>query len=112
MKTQVHHVNFFQEGGYIFSFDLKSAYHHIMINKLDREYLGFKWENKFYVLNGLPFGISTAGYIFTKVLREVVKFWRSKGYKIVMYLDYDIGGAETLDHAKIVSEKIQADLMH
>lgn len=27
---------------YIFSFDLKSAYHHIEIHELSREYLGFK----------------------------------------------------------------------
>ena len=55
-----------------------------MIANEDIEYLGFQWKDKYYVFNVLPFGISTAGYIFTKVLRDVVKFWRSKGYKIVM----------------------------
>ena len=100
----------FQKGDYIFSFDLKSAYHHIMIANEDREYLGFQWRDKYYVFNVLPFGISTAGYIFTKVLRDVVKFWRSKGYKIVMYLDDGIGGAKSLDRATMVSEKIQTDL--
>ena len=95
----------FQKGDYIFSFDLKSAYHHIMIANEDREYLGFQWRDKYYVFNVLPFGISTAGYIFTKVLRDVVKFWRSKGYKIVLYLDDGKVSAKFLDQATMVSEK-------
>ena len=80
-----------------------------MIANEDREYLGFQRKDK-YVFNVLPFGISTACYIFTKVLRDVVKFWRSKGYKIVMYLDDGIGGAKALHQATMVSEKIQSDL--
>lgn len=100
----------FQMGDYLFSFDLKSAYHHIMINEVDRKYLGFKWKEKYYVFNVLPFGLSTAGYIFTKVLRKAVKFWRSKGHKVVMYLDDGIGGAQTIESAEILSSKIQADL--
>lgn len=46
--------------GYWFSFDLKSAHHHIMINEEERKYLGFKWKEKYYVFNGLPLGLSSA----------------------------------------------------
>jgi hypothetical protein len=99
-----------QEGDYIFSFDLKNAYHHIMIDERYREYLGFRWKEKYYVFNVLPFGVSTAGYVFTKVLRDVVKFWRAKGYKIVMYLDDGIGGTESFDQATMISTNVQADL--
>lgn len=102
--------NVFEAGDFIFSFDLKSAYHHIMMHELDKEYLGFKWNNKYYVFKVLPFGISTAGYIFSKLMREIVKFWRTKGYKIVLYLDDGIGGASTFQEAKVVSSEIQGDL--
>lgn len=91
---------------YIFSFDLKSAYHHIEIHELSREYLGFKWQDRYYVFNVLPFGISTAGYIFTKVMREIVKFWRSKGIRIVMYLDDGIGGGFSLREVERISSEI------
>jgi hypothetical protein len=30
-------------------------------------YLGFQWENRYYVYNVLPFGLATSGYIFSKV---------------------------------------------
>lgn len=75
-----------------FSFDLKSSYHFIKVHELSIEYLGFKWKNIYYVFDVLPFGISKAGYSFTKVMRKVVKFWRSKEIMIVMYLDDGIGG--------------------
>lgn len=41
---------------------------------------------------------------------EIVKFWRTKGYKIVLYLDDVIGGASTFQEAKVVSSEIQQDL--
>lgn len=43
-------------------------------------------------------------------MREIVKFWRTKGYKIVLYLDDGIGGASTFQEAKVVSSEIQGDL--
>nr|XP_012214762.1 PREDICTED: uncharacterized protein LOC105667509 [Linepithema humile] len=35
----------------------------------------------------LPFGLSTAPYIFTKILQPVVTFLRNQGYQSVVYLD-------------------------
>jgi hypothetical protein len=77
----------------VFSYDLKSAYHHLQIFPADRMYLGFQWENRYYVYNVLPFGLATSGYIFSKVTREIVNYWRGKGFKIIMYLDDGLGGA-------------------
>lgn len=54
--------------------------------------------------------ISTAGYIFTKVTRSLVTYWRSLGYKIVMYLDDGMGGSSDLMDCLQVSEKVQLDL--
>ena len=53
----------FNKGIFCFSYDLKSAYHHIEILYTDRTYLGFQWENIYYVFNVLPFGLTTSGYI-------------------------------------------------
>lgn len=73
----------------IFTFDLKSAYHHIEIFNEHREFLLFSWEmdekTHYYVFNVLTFGLSTAGYIFTKVLREPVKYLRAKCIRIIIF---------------------------
>ena len=78
---------YFVKGHYINTFDLKSAYHHIDIHKDFQKYLGFQWECQYFVFTVLPFGLATACYVFTKVLRPLVKFWRSKGLRTVLYID-------------------------
>ena len=55
----------FDKGFYLFSYDLKGAYHHIMIKNDMRTYLGFSVEyegvEKYYVFNVAPFGLATLG---------------------------------------------------
>jgi len=49
--------------------------------------VGFKWEGKYYTYKCLPFGLSTASWVFPKVMRELVMFWRRDGIKLLPYLD-------------------------
>ena len=85
----------FDVGDFIFSYDLISAYHHIEIFEEHEQYLGLAWffegKIRYFVFAVLSFGISTTGYIFSKVLREVVKDFRSKGKRIIMFLDGLVG---------------------
>ena len=53
----------------------------------------------YYVFNSLPFGIKTAGHIFTKLLKVVVTFLRANGHKVIMFLDDGIGGHTDLETA-------------
>ena len=96
-----------KKGDFVFTFDLKSAYHHIMIFEEHRHYLGFSWQNNskihYYVFNVLPFGLSTAGYIFSKVLREPVKYLRSTGARLLTFLDDGIGVGASFQEASDVS---------
>ena len=105
----------FERNSFVFTYDLKGAYHHIDIFAEHRTYLGFSLsENgvqKFYVFNSLPFGIKTAGHIFTKVLRVVVVFLRSKGHKNVMFLDDGIGGSNRYDFALHSSQYVKQTLI-
>jgi siroheme synthase (precorrin-2 oxidase/ferrochelatase) len=67
------------------------------------QYLGFSWffegKIRYFVFAVLPSGISTAGYIFSKVLREFVKDFRSKGKRITMVLDDGLAGDNDYDTA-------------
>ena len=71
----------------ICTFDLKSGYHHVDIHIESQQFLGFEWCQKFYVFTVLPFGLSTACYVFTKLLRPLVKLWRGNGIRCVLYID-------------------------
>ena len=41
----------------------------------------------YYVFKVLPFGLSTVCYLFTKLMRPLVRHWRSRGLKSIIYLD-------------------------
>ena len=62
----------------VINFDLKSEYYHIDIHKEHQKYLGFAWDfdgkTRYFSFAVFPFGLSRAGHIFTKVVREIVKY--------------------------------------
>ena len=100
---------------FVFSFDLKSAYHHIDICEEHRKFLSFKWPSsdgvmKFYEFKVLPFGLTSAPYVFTKVVRQLVKYWRGRGHLTLMYLDDGIGGDMSVERARILSDSVRQDL--
>ena len=72
--------------GYAFKFDFKSGYHHVDMFEEHQTYLGFSWKInnilKFFVFTVLPFGLLTATFVFTKVVRTLVKYRRFNSIKI------------------------------
>lgn len=67
--------------------DLKDAYFLIRIHDVSKKYLRFNFEGKIFQFNVLPFGLSTAPYIFTKLMKPVTKILRSIGLLSTLYLD-------------------------
>lgn len=91
--------NLFQKGDFLLTFDLKSGYHHIGINQGSQTFLGFEWRGEFFVFTVLPFGLSTACFVFTKALRPLVKMWRKQGIRMVLYIDDGIVLAASTEEA-------------
>ena len=58
----------------------------------------------------LPFGLSTACYIFTKLMRPLVRYWRSRGLRIVVYLGDGLCSVSGLAAARIASDVVQNKL--
>lgn len=67
--------------------DLQDAYFLISIDKDDRKWLRFKWRSVLYEFKVLPFGICTAPFVFTKLLKPVLEYLRKSGLLSVNYLD-------------------------
>lgn len=61
------------------SLDLKGAYFCIKIHTSSRRDRRFICNNKIFEFNALPFGVNTAPYLFTKIIKLVVKLLRSVG---------------------------------
>ncbi len=99
-----------EEGGYMIKFDLKSGYHHCQISQNQHKYLGFEWEGVFYEFECLCFGLASAPYIFTKLLRPLVKKWRAQGFRVVLYLDDGILICRTYGAGVAAAAIIREDL--
>ena len=85
-------IQFLRQDGFMTAFDLKSGYHHIDIVDTQHTLLGFAftdWQGnrRFFQYQVLPFGLSTAGQIFTKVIRQLIKHWRGNCIQAVVFLD-------------------------
>ena len=95
-------------GDFMFSFALKSGYHHVEIFPGHRQYLSFSWTfssshtRLLHFFSVLPFGISSAPYLFTKILKPLVKKWRSEGKSIVVFLDDGLGSAAGYIHSDLL----------
>lgn len=74
-------------GSQMASLDLEDAYLLVSIHPEHRKYLRFQWRGKTFQFSALPFGLATAPYIFSKLLRPVVAFLRAEGHESVIYLD-------------------------
>ena len=76
-----------QPGDLMFSTDLAAGYWQVDMHPDSWQYLGFQWEGQWYVFCVLPFGLASAPWCFTKTMREVVGHFRSKGVRVVAYID-------------------------
>lgn len=67
--------------------DLKDAYHLIPISKPHKKFLRFEFEGELFQFNVLPFGLSSAPYVFTKIGRPIANYLRERGVRLIIYLD-------------------------
>ena len=75
--------NVFWKDFCVFSFHLKSGYHHVDIFSDHWKYFAFSWEfgegqTRYYLFTVLPFGLSSAPFIFNKLL-TLETHWMSQG---------------------------------
>ena len=74
-------------GDWMASIDLKDAYFSVTMAQQDRKLLRFSWQGQMYEFQCLPFGLSSAPRVFTKLLKPVTALLRQRGLRLILYLD-------------------------
>lgn len=69
------------------SLDLKDAYFMVSVHATHRKFLRFNFQGRLYQFTTLPFGLNTAPFAFTKLLKPILSFLRQKGWLSVVYID-------------------------
>ncbi|GJP86723.1 hypothetical protein CLOP_g16715 [Closterium sp. NIES-67] len=76
-----------QEGDWLFTIDLKSGYHHVDIHPAFWRFLGFSLQGQDYQFLSLPFGLATAPFMFTLLIKQISKRWHRRGIRLIPYVD-------------------------
>ena len=109
-------LQYLSRGGFMYKFDLKSGYHHIDICQPHHQFLGFQWtlggtRSRYFCFTVLPFGLSSAPYLFTKFFRPLVRYWRGLGIHLVLYLDDGAGCEKDFRSTQHCSNIVRSDLV-
>ena len=93
----------FQNIFFVFSFDLRSGYHHVDIFPEHLAFLAFSWDfgtgvARYFQLTVLPFGLSSAPFIFTKLLKPLETL-RSHGIPVAIFIDDGVGAGQSVEAA-------------
>ena len=114
-KFKCEGLHTFSKEYFVFSFDLKSGYHHVDIFPNHRRYLAFSWDfgsghTRYFQFTVLPFGLSSVPFIFTKLLKPLEAHWRAQGIPIAIFFDDGVGAGSSLEAAKSNSFLVRSDL--
>ena len=101
---------------HLFGFDLKAGYHHVDVHASQWELLGFSYpdyrgKDRFFMFKVLPFGLSSAGFVFTKLLRVLIRHWRGQCIKVVAFFDDGLGAGHSVQEALLHSNIVHTDLI-
>lgn len=80
-------INLVSKGCFMGSIVLKDAYYSVPIHPDFRGFWGFPWRGDMFQFNALPFGLTSAPRIFTKLLKPIFSDFRTRGHEGFAYLD-------------------------
>lgn len=87
METLVDARNQIRHGDWLAKIDLTDAYHSVPIHPESQHLLGFHWKNRQFQWKVLPFGLASAPWLFTRMIRCALSRLRAQGMNFVQYLD-------------------------
>ena len=87
METLRSIIKSLQQGEWTIALDLTDAYFHVPIRPSHRRYLRFCFNGQCYQYRALPFGLSTAPRLFTKVVQVIAGHLRQESIHCHQYLD-------------------------
>jgi len=93
-------------GHWVFSLDLKDAYFQVPMHQSSKKYLRIEFLGQIYQFKALPFGLSTAPWLFTKIVRVVKDIVQSQGQSLFQYLDDWLGQAPTRSQAALRAQQL------
>ncbi|KAA6398557.1 MAG: putative reverse transcriptase [Streblomastix strix] len=80
-------ITLVEKGDWGVTIDIHNAYNHIMVHPSLQQYLGFAFQDRFYIYKGMPFGLKTAPAIFYRHLHPAIQYLRIRGIRLIVFYD-------------------------
>lgn len=93
-------------GWWMVTFDLAQGYHHLLMAPSAQKLLGFQFQGKWFRYRVLPFGLCWSPWIFTKVIRAMITYWRRQGIFCMAYIDDFVVLAPTWEELLQIRDQI------
>ena len=81
------------------------------IDKAYHKYLSFVWSEdgviKYYVFTLLVFGLATETFVFTKVVKVLIGYWRGCGIRIFSFIDDLLGEHQLINRQLLFLPKLK-----
>ncbi|GJP78674.1 hypothetical protein CLOP_g8945 [Closterium sp. NIES-67] len=101
-----------QQDDWLSTIDLKSGYHHVDIHPSYWRFLGFTLQGQRFQFLSLPFGLATAPFVFTQLIKQLAKRWRGRSIRLIPYVDdilfINATRAEALSHCAVILADLQS----
>ena len=95
-----------QTGDWGFCEDLKSGYWQIPLNEDHKKLFGCCVDGVYYEANVLILGITDAVFAFTVIIRPILRYLRSLGYRCLGYIDDCFGLAASREGAMLLRQQL------
>lgn len=80
-------MNLIQPGYWLASIDLKDAYYSVYVSPQHQNYLSFQWKGEVFKFLAMPFGLTSAPRIFTKLMKPVYSILHEEGFQGFGFID-------------------------
>ena len=76
-----------RQNSLLMKLDIKDAYLTGSMNPRSYQFIQFQWNTKPHQYLVMPFGLSIAPSIFTRIMKHPIKLLRAQGVSMIIYLD-------------------------
>lgn len=94
-------LDIIQKGDFCTSIDLQDAYFSVPISYEFQKYLKFRFNGILYSFVCMPFGLSSAPRVFTKILRPIYAWFRFQNIRCSYYIDDSLNMNQCHDLCKV-----------
>lgn len=85
-----------QAGDFFLTIDMETGYWQVLVHEESRSLLVCEFDKRLLQWQVLPFGLASAPFLYTKMLRPLVQHWRRQGIRVSVYFDDIISMAQSV----------------